>query len=157
MVAGDRMPCKGDRVEVRKRVVLILAVIPLAVVQFTPILVVTAWLHMVGTLAAARREGVYATPEDGMHVLVTKTWIGVDRVEIEYAGPNSFDGTHPDVWFVTAKVWAARRGDLTPVGSRGYDSAGSFFLRVHDGWVHVPEGRFPDLVGTLMHLFRYSG
>jgi hypothetical protein len=141
----------------RRRVVLVLAVIPLAIVQFAPILVATGWLHMVGTLAAARREGVYATPEDGMRALVMKTWIGVDRVEIERAGPNSFDGDHPDVWFVTARVWAARRGDFTPVGSRGYDSAGSFFLRVRDGWVHVPEGHFPELVGSLMRLFHHSG
>jgi hypothetical protein len=81
----------------------------------------------------------------------------VERVEIEYAGPNAFDGSNPHVWFVTAKVWAASRGDGKPMGPRGYGAAGSFFLRQQDGWVHVSEGSFPEFVGLLMRLFNYWG
>jgi hypothetical protein len=141
----------------RSKVLLVLAVLPLAIVQYAPILLAVGWLHMLSTLAAARHEGVYATPEDGMRACVTKSWIDMERVEIEYAGPNSFDGSNPHVWFVTARVWAARRADWKPVGPGGYDYAGSFFLHVRDGWVHVPEGHLPELVGTLMRFFHYSG
>jgi len=108
------------------------------------------------TLKAARREGVYATPEEGMRAL-TRSWIGIERVEIDRAGPNAHDGGLPHVWFVTAKVWAARRGDGQPVSARGYDLPGSFFLHVRYGWVHMPEGRFPQLVGWLMDLYGYQG
>ena len=47
--------------------------------------------------------------------LVTESWIDVEKVEIEYAGTNSFDGSNPRVWFVIAKVWAARRADGKPM------------------------------------------
>jgi hypothetical protein len=104
-------------------------------------------------LEIAKREGVYATPEDGIRVLITESWIDVKKIEIVYAGTNSFDGSNPHVWFVVADVWAAKRGDGKPVNLRGYDSAGSYFLRVQEGWVHVPEGKFPELIGFGMRLF----
>jgi hypothetical protein len=140
-----------------KKFLLMFGVLILAIVQFAPVITAVAWLHMFVTLEAAKREGVYATPEDGMRVLVNKSWIGVERVEIEYAGPNAHDGSNPHVWFVTARVWAARRGNWKPVSWRGYDLAGSFFLRVQDGWVHVAEGHLPALVGSCMRLFGYWG
>lgn len=141
----------------RKKFLLIFGVLILAIVQFTPVITAVAWLHMFLTLETAKREGVYATPEDGMRARVEKSWIGVERVEIDYAGPNAHDGSNPHVWFVTAKVWAARRGDGKPVSRQGYDLAGSFFLRVQDGWVHVAEGQLPALVGSCMRLFGYWG
>jgi hypothetical protein len=141
----------------RSKFLLMFGVLILAIVQFAPVITAVAWLHMFVTLEAAKREGVYTTPEDGMRVLVEKSWIGVERVEIEYAGANAHDGSNPHVWFVTARVWAARRGDWKPVSRQGYDLAGSFFLRVQDGWVHVAEGHFPALVGSCMRLFGYWG
>jgi hypothetical protein len=129
----------------------------LLVLQFIPILAVESWVYMTLTLEAARREGVYAAPEEGLRVGVEKSWIDIQRVEIDRAGPNARDGSQPHVWFVTAKVWAARRWDGQPVSARGYDVAGSFFLRLQDGWVHVPEGRLPRLVGRLMTLYGYEG
>jgi hypothetical protein len=143
--------------QLRKKLLLILAIFVLATVQFAPLLPVMAWLHMFVTLEGAKREGVYATPEDGMRALAEESWIGVERIEIEHAGPNAFDDSHPHVWFVTAKVWAARRGDWKPISWRGYDSAGSYFLHMQDGWVHVPEGHFPGFVGFCMELFDYLG
>ena len=140
-----------------KKLLLILAVIPLAVIQFAPVCVIATGLYMVATLERAKREGVYATPEEGMRLLANRSWHDVERVEIEYAGPNAFDGSNPHVWFVTAKVWAASRGDGKPMSPRGYGAAGSFFLRLEDGWVHVPEGAFPQFVGLLMRLFNYWG
>lgn len=136
-----------------KKPLLNIAILSFLVVHFVAILIFALWFYTAVQLKVARIEGVYPTPEDGMRVLVNKSWIEVDRVEIVYAGTNSFDGSSPHVWFVVADVWAARRGDGKPIHPRGYDSGGSFFLRVKDGWVHVPEGRFPELVGFGMQLF----
>lgn len=136
-----------------KKSPLLIAGIPLAFIQLAGILTATLWVYTTLNLEIAKREGVYANPEAGMRVRVSESWVGIERVEITYAGPNSFDGSNPHVWFVTAQVWAARRADWMPIHQRGYDSAGSFFLRVREGWVHVPEGRFPELVGLGMRLF----
>lgn len=136
-----------------KKPLLNIAILSLLVIQFVLILVVTFWIYTAVQLKIARIEGVYPTPEDGMHMRVTESWVDIEKIEIVYAGTNSFDGSSPHVWYVIADVRAASRGDGKPVHPRGYDSAGSFFLRVQDGWVHVPEGRFPELVGLGMQLF----
>lgn len=136
-----------------KKPLLNIAILSLLVIQFVLILAVTFWIHTAVQLKIARIEGVYPTPEDGMHMRVTESWVDIEKVEIVYAGTNSFDGSSPHVWYVIADVRAASRGDGKPVHPRRYDSAGSFFLRVQDGWVHVPEGRFPELVGLGMQLF----
>jgi hypothetical protein len=141
----------------KHKVLWILVTIPLVLIQFAPVFIVTSWLYMVGTLAAAERQGIYATAEDGMRARVMKSWMDVDKVEIQYAGPNAFDGSNPHVWFVTAKVWAARRGNWKPLSPKGYDLAGSFFVRVQDGWVHVSEGCFPELLGLYVQIFDYWG
>jgi hypothetical protein len=48
--------------------------------------------------------------------------------------------------------------DRAPVG---YDHAdffpGSFFIRVEEGWVHMPEGAFPKLIGWAMELYGLEG
>ena len=81
------------------------------------------WGYTTVRLELAKREGIYPTAEDAMRAHIARHWRGIEQVEIEYAGPNEKDGSDPHVWFVMAKVWAARRGDLTLVGGRGYDSA----------------------------------
>lgn len=141
----------------RKKLLLLLVATGLVMVQCAPVLAGMTWLHMVTTLERAKREGRYATPEDGMRALAHQSWSDVEQIEIVSAGPNAFDGSNPHVWFVTAKVWAARRGDGKPISPRGYGAAGSFFLRVQDGWVHVSEGSFPEVIGLLMRLFDYWG
>jgi hypothetical protein len=100
-------------------------------------------------LALAKHEGIYASPEEGMRVLIAHTWRNVDRIEFEYAGPNERDGRDPHVRFVVAKVYLQ--------GQERYQYPGSYFLRLEEGWVHVPEGRLPRLVGTWMRLLRYNG
>ena len=139
------------------KLLLLAGALALLGLLFIPVLVAGGWLYMSSTLALARREGVYPTPEDGMLARIPRSWIDVERVEIERAGPNARDGSQPHVWFVVARVWATRRSDWTPVGGPGYDLPGSFFLRVSDGWVHVPEGRLPVLVGWLMDRYGYEG
>jgi hypothetical protein len=116
-----------------------------------------AWLHAVGNLYIARRDGVYPNPEAGMRGLIAQGYSGIQKVEIDYAGTNSFDGSQPHVWYVIAKVWADSRSDGSPLHKFGYDNPGSFFLRVRDGWVHVPEEAFPELVGLSMDIFGLEG
>jgi hypothetical protein len=140
----------------RHRVLLLGGALLLLGLLFIPILAAGSWLYMVSILAAARREGVYPTAEEAMLARIERAWIDVERVEIERAGPNAWDGSQPHVWFVTARVVAASRADGKPVGSGRHDLAGSFFLHVRDGWVHVPEGLFPELVGSLMDFYGYE-
>jgi hypothetical protein len=97
-----------------------------------PLVAAGTWLHMFLTLAAARREGVYSTPEEAMLARIERGWIDVERVDLEHAGPNDPDGSQPHVWFVVARVWADRRADGKPVGSGRNDLAGSFFLLLRD-------------------------
>ncbi len=129
----------------------------LVLVRLALIFLAATWFYTNGQLRiAGMRDGVYETPEEGMRALAEESWIDVEKIEIEYAGPNAFDGSNPHVGFVVAKVWAAGRADGKPVGSHGYGSAGSFFLHTKDGWVHVPEGAFPEFVGFGMKLFGLS-
>ena len=152
------MSARRRRVPLKPHVkALVILAALLLFVQLAPCVLASAWVCTVGTLAAAKREGMYATPAEAMQARVRRSWIGVERVEIVRVGPNAFDGSKPHVWFVTAKVWADRRGDGKPIGYRGYDLAGSFFVQVKDGWVDVAEGRFPELLGTLMRFFDYWG
>ena len=121
----------------------------LSIVLLIPFLIGSAWLHAAVVLALAKHEGIYASPEEGMRVLIARTWGNVDRIEFEYAGPSERDRRDPHVRFVMAKVYLQ--------GLERHQSAGSYFLRLEEGWVHVPEGRLPRLVGTWMRLLRYNG
>jgi len=98
-----------------KKLLLIPVIVSLAINQLVSVFLASTWLYTTVNLKIAKMEGVYATPEDGMRVLVTESWIDVERVEIEYAGTNSFDGSNPHVWFVVAQVWAARVRRILPI------------------------------------------
>jgi hypothetical protein len=135
-------------VNLRRKTLRIVALGSLLHVLLIPFLIGSAWLHMEVVLALAKHEGIYASPEEGMRALIAHTWRNIDRIENLSAGPNAHDGWDPYVWFVGATVWLQ--------GQERYHSAGSFFLRVEEGWVHVPEGRLPGLVGTWMLLFHYD-
>ena len=65
----------------------------------------SAWLYTVVQLEAAKRQGVYPTPEDGMRALLRETWPDAEEIVIEGTGPNFFDGSHPHVWYVAARAW----------------------------------------------------
>jgi hypothetical protein len=111
------------------------------------------------TLNHARAQGVYPSAEDGMLALIDRGYNNPDQVEIIYAGTNSFDGSHPNVWYVLACIWGGTRSDGKPVGSERhvYDQPGSFFLATRDGWVHVSEGVFPEMLGFWMRVLRLAG
>jgi hypothetical protein len=137
----------------RKSILIVIAVV-LAAVQFASIFLMHAWLYTTVQLAIARAKGIYATPEDGMRAKCARNpFAKVTKIEIERAGVAMHDGSRPHVWFVIAKVWQDKRSDGKPTHPRGYSNPGSYFVRVREGWVHVPEGSFPHLLGSYMQLF----
>lgn len=109
------------------------------------------WAYVVIQVETATARGIYATPEEGMKALLRTGYPDADRIEIESSGPNWSDGRFPRVWYVTGRAW----GTGSNTRPQGY-GGGSFFLRVREGWVHVPEGLFPHLIGIGMGVFAIS-
>jgi hypothetical protein len=94
-----------------------------------------------------------------MRAIVARGYVQPDEIEIVYAGTNSFDGNNPHIWYVIACVWGGRRADSSPVGNEkhDYDQPGLFFLNTKEGWVWMPEGAFPGLVGFWMKVYGLAG
>jgi hypothetical protein len=100
-------------------------------------------------LRSLKAKGIYTSPEEGMRLLIEKSYSEISRVEIVHAGREMFD----DLCYVEGHVWAANRRDGKGFKDRDYDNPGSFFLRVRDGWVFVPEGKFPGVIAFGRWLF----
>jgi hypothetical protein len=49
----------------------------------------------------------------------SRGYAGIRRVDILYAGPNSFDGSKPHVWYVIAEVRAQARSHGSEMGQSG--------------------------------------
>lgn len=135
----------------QKRIILIITL----VVLLLPIACIgLSWLYAEFRLQAALRDEIYSTAEEGMLELISQGYRGIQQVEIDYAGPNWPEGRNPHMWFVTARVWAEQRSDGKKPGNKlhDYDYLGSYFLHAKDGWVHMSEGAFPELVGFWMKI-----
>lgn len=133
----------------KRRRKLLLAIA--AVILVASVVLTSTRVYSAGQLRAMKGQAVYATPQDGMHELIASAYSGVEKIEIVHAGKSVFD----DLWFVEAHVWAASRSDGKGL-SRGYDNPGCFFLRVQNGWLFVPEGKFPEIVAFGQWLFGLS-
>lgn len=118
-----------------------------------------SWVYTTAQIADARVKGVYPSAEDAMLALIDRSYRQPDDVQIIYAGTNSFDGSDPHVWYAIACVWGGTRHDGTPVGSARhiYDQPGMYFLALPEGWVFMPEGDLPELVGFWMKVFGLAG
>ena len=90
------------------RALIALAII-LIILAFSLILLSASWLYTSAQIAAARSHGVYDSAEQAMLALVDSNYAGVSRVAILYAGPNSFDGSKPYVWYVIVRPVARTR------------------------------------------------
>ena len=134
-------------------------------------------LYSVLTLNWAKAQGVYASPEDGVWTHVYSWYCGVDRVLFLRSGPNALDGSDPHVWYVMYEVVA--RGEYEePMTFEGaaknvpcevkqlqpgeahrlvYGSGGRFYLHAKEGWVYVPEGRSPTMIGYWMKVLGLAG
>jgi hypothetical protein len=139
-----------------RRAGLVLFVV-LAFFAFIALILFSAWSYTSMQLAIARSQGVYPSAEEGMRELLETGYTGITRLDILYAGPNSSTGRQPHVWYVIAEVRASRRADGSELGARRCDAPGSFFIQTNEGWVHMPEGAFPEVVGQWMDVFGLAG
>ena len=115
-----------------------------------------SWSFTTGRLNAARSRGVFPSPSEGMLTLVQSEYVGIQEARIVGAGEEIF---WPQVWFVTACVWANSRADGSPVGSptHDFDYPGYFFVDTHEGWLMMPETSVPLFVGFWMPIFDLAG
>ena len=117
-----------------------------------PLFFLLSWIFAVSQIELAKSRGIYATPEEAVIALNSQGWGGAQVVKIVgvHASPNRKDGSQPHVWFGGGTVYL----DRVPQGwNRTQYLAGSFYIHVKDGWVHVPEGAFPEFVGWVMELY----
>lgn len=125
-------------------------------ISLIPLFFAYCWLHATSHIALAKNEGIYATVEEAVIARNSQGWGGAQVVKIEdvQASPNSWDGSQPHVWFGGGMVYL----DRVPQGwNRTQYLAGSFYIRVREGWVHVPEGAFPKFIGWIMELYDLEG
>jgi hypothetical protein len=128
----------------------------LGLAALIPLFFLCSWIFTASQLALAKSEGIYRTPEEAVIALNSQGWGGAEVVRIEdvRAAPNSHKGDQPHVWFGGATVYL----DRVPEGwDRTQFSAGSYFIHVREGWVHVSEGAFPELIGWVMELYGMEG
>jgi hypothetical protein len=119
-------------------------------------------LYSLGTLAWARGNGVYASPQQAVAGMASRRFCQVETVTVIHTAPNDVDGADPRVWSTSYQVFAhglAPCGDdrsgSTPQGA--IIKSHTFLLLTRDGWVHVPEQRFPFLVGKWMNALGMAG
>jgi hypothetical protein len=115
------------------------------------------WGYTSLVIANASRDGIYTSAEQGMIDRLDRSYSPDRKIKIIQAGPNSFDGSNPFIWYVIAEVRASSRADGGALGRNGCDAPGSFFLQTRQGWVHVGEGAFPEYVGMWMKVFGMAG
>jgi hypothetical protein len=117
----------------------------------------SSWGYTTYQIARAPANGFYPTAEEAMRHLIEQNYVGIKRIDIFSAGPNSPDGRSPHVWYVTAEVRALSRADGSEMGRNGCDNPGRFFLQTHEGWFPVSEGAFPGLLGNWMKEYGLAG
>ena len=133
-----------------------LAWIGLGLVALVPMFFLCIWLYATSQLVLAKNEGIYATAEEAVIARISqdKGEAKVVRLEGVHASPNRKDGSQPHVWFGGATVYL----DRVPQGwDRTQYSAGSYFIHVKEGWVHVSEGAFPEIIGWVMEFYGLEG
>lgn len=127
----------------------------LALLLLIPVFLAGPWAYAVARLEMAKREGVYASPEEAVRTRAAAVeGLEVESLKMIYSGPNDHDGELPHVWFAGADVIYDRPHPYT---GRRTVSIGSFYIQVEDGWVLVPEGAFPTLIGRLMAIYHLEG
>ncbi len=62
------------------------------------------------SIELAKNEGIYATAEEAVIAINSQGWGGAQVVKLEdvHAGPNSWDGSQPHVWFGSCRVYLDR-------------------------------------------------
>ncbi len=119
--------------------------------------------YTITSLNWARSQGVFDTPQEGVISRANREYCGLENVEIEQAATNSFDGSDPHIWYVVFTVYAQNHIPCDPenpgpaLHHQTYESGGSFYLNTLEGWVWMPEGRFPEFIGYWMKKLNLAG
>ncbi len=109
------------------------------------------------------RDGVYATPQQGVIERANRFYCDVQKVDIEQAGTNSFDGSSPHVWYVMYTIYASHHTPCDPAHPGqpmyhgDYERGGNFYLNTRSGWIFVSEGYFPEIMGYWMKVLGLAG
>lgn len=114
-----------------------------------------SWVYATSQLALAKQQGIYPTPQEAVVARSSQGWGGASVVRLEdvWAEPSRREA-QSHVWFGGATVFL----DQIPQGYHKLQfSTGSYYLQVREGWVHVPEGAFPEFIGWVMELFNLEG
>jgi hypothetical protein len=148
-ISGDILYAKEDDMKYIRQLMIAVGILS-AIVLFS-------WIYTTLQLNHASSDGVFDSAELAMQVLIDKGYAPDHDVKILYAGTNSFDGSKPYIWYVIAEVRASSRADGSSLNKNGCDAPGSFFLQTKEGWVHMPEGAFPVLIGFWMDAFDLAG
>jgi hypothetical protein len=120
-------------------------------------------LYTIYALYRAHGDGVYETPQQGAIANANRWYCGVEKVDIEQAGTNMPDASNPHVWYVIWRVYAHNRAPCNPANpgpplyDKTYETGGNYYLNARDGWVFMPEGMLPDLVGIWMKVLGLAG
>lgn len=127
----------------------------LGMLLLLPLLIVGPCAYATAQLELAKREGIYASPEEGFRIRAAAVeGAQLLRIEDLESGPSRDDGRLPHVGFAAGRVYY----DRPPAGwkrSSGYP--GDYYIRVRGGWVQMNEGAFPPLVGRLMEIYHLEG
>jgi hypothetical protein len=126
-----------------------------AILAFFIVVILSSLIYVGFELWAANNRGVHPSAKQAMLENIDVNYSEPYEAEIIYPGTNSFDSSNPQIWYVIACVWADARADGPPVGSEKneYDQPGSFYLNTQDGWVRVPEGGMPGILGFWMKFY----
>jgi len=128
----------------------------MGLVALVPMFFLCIWIYAVSQLALAKNEGIYPTVEEAVITRNSQGWGGAQvlRLEDVRASVNRHDGSRPHVWFGGATVYL----DRIPQGwDRTQFSAGSYYIHVKEGWVHISEGAFPEFIGWVMEFYGLEG
>jgi hypothetical protein len=149
-------PVRVQSTETKSRRIPRIARIGLALAALVPVFFACSWVYAASQLVLAKNEGIYASPEEAIIARNSQGWGGASVVKLEdiWANPNNHDGALPHVWFGGATVYLDR---IPEGGNLSQYNSGSFYLHVRNGWVHLPEGAFPEFVGWVMELYDMEG
>jgi hypothetical protein len=109
------------------------------------LLIACSLLYTYAALSIASRQGVYATPQEGVAARAKQYLPDYPDLQINSARPNAHDGSSPHIWYV---IWRVCRETSTK--DPDCTGGGNFYLHTRTGWVYMSEGYFPEFVGFWM-------
>jgi hypothetical protein len=152
---GKQLPESGEATAGRARRAPHMGRVMIGLVALIPLFFLCSWVYAASQLALAKNEGIYNSPEEAVIAKNSQGFGGAEVVRIENvrASPNNGNADSP-VWFGGATVYM----DKAPQGySWTHYLAGSYYIRVREGWVSISEGAMPEFIGWVMALYDMEG